>query len=123
MDHRTIYEIIGGDETLQHLVDEFYARVEADPTLRPMFPEDLEEGKRWQFLFLKQYFGGDPDYMAIRGHPRLRMRHSPFPIDQQARDAWLSHMIAAMETIGISDPAYSIMREYFERASEFMINR
>ncbi len=121
-DGQTIYEMVGGEPTFLRLVDAFYARVEADPVLRPMFPDDLEYGKRWQFLFLSQYFGGPPQYGVERGHPRLRMRHMPFVIDQTARDHWLAHMLAALDEIDVEEPALSIMREYFERASAFMIN-
>lgn len=118
----TIYELVGGDATFRRLVDDFYARVEADANLRAMFPDDLTPGKEWQYLFLTQYFGGPARYMEQRGHPRLRMRHMPFPIDRRARDAWLGHMLAAIEAVGITEPARSIMRDYFERASEAMMN-
>lgn len=118
----SIYELAGGEATFARLVDAFYARVEADPLLRPMFPDDLEAGKHWQFLFLMQYFGGPARYAEERGHPRLRMRHMPFAIGQAAADAWLGHMLAAIDVIGISEPARSAMREYFERASAFMVN-
>lgn len=119
----TVYELVGGAETFKRLVDTFYAKVEADESLRAIFPEDLEPGKRWQYLFLMQYFGGPTEYGEERGHPRLRMRHAPFPIDAKARDAWLSHMLASIDEIGIIEPARSIMRDYFARAAEFMINR
>jgi hemoglobin len=122
-DDITIYELLGGDEPFRRLVDAFYRRVEADPILRPMFPENLDEGREWQFLFLTQYFGGPARYIEQRGHPRLRMRHFPFAIDQQAADAWLGHMLAAIDETGIEEPARSAMREYFERAAPFMINR
>lgn len=118
----TIYEIAGGAVVFRRLVDEFYARVAADPRLRPMFPDDLEPGKEWQVLFLTQYFGGPTDYAAQRGHPRLRMRHAPFPIDQAASAAWLEHMLAAIEVVGIPEPARTAMREYFERGVAFMVN-
>ncbi|MDX2162564.1 MAG: globin [bacterium] len=118
----TLYDLVGGEATFQKLVDVFYARVEADPVLRPLFPADLEPGKRWQQLFLMQYFGGPTLYMAERGHPRLRMRHNPFPIDQAARDHWLEHMLAAVDTIGIQEPMRSVMRQYFEFASTAMQN-
>lgn len=121
-EERSIYEIIGGDITLKTLVDIFYARVAKDETLREMFPEELEPGKRWQYLFLRQFFGGPMDYGVQRGHPRLRMRHAPFRIDQKARDAWLSHMLTALEEIDIEDSARIVMRDYFERASTHMIN-
>ncbi len=118
----TIYEIAGGAAVFRRLVDEFYARVAADPRLRPMFPDDLEPGKQWQVLFLTQYFGGPTDYAAQRGHPRLRMRHAPFPIDQAASAAWLEHMLAAIEVVSIPEPARSAMREYFERGVAFLVN-
>lgn len=118
----TIYELVGGAATFRRLVDEFYARVEADASLRALFPDDLEPGKEYQFLFLSQYFGGPTTYIEQRGHPRLRMRHMPFAIDGQAREAWLRHMLTAIEVVGIQEPARSAMREYFERASEAMIN-
>lgn len=122
-DTQALYDRVGGEETFRRLVDTFYAKVEADPALRPMFPDDLEEGKRWQRLFLIQLFGGPTDYAEERGHPRLRMRHFPFPIDQQARDHWLQHMLDAMDETGIEEPMRSEMQVYFERASTHMMNR
>jgi hemoglobin len=120
---KTIYEQVGGTETFLKLVEIFYAKVEADPELRAMFPEDLEPGKRWQFLFLQQFFGGPSDYAEERGHPRLRMRHMPFPIDQKSRDSWLQYMLEAIDELNIQDPARTTMRDYFEQGSSFMINR
>ncbi|MFN8376213.1 MAG: globin [Anaerolineae bacterium] len=122
MSEYTIYEVVGGDPTFHKLVDRFYAHVEADEKLRSMFPEDLEPGKRWQFLFLTQFFGGPQRYGEERGHPRLRMRHNPFPITQEARDAWLKHMVTAIDEVGIEEPARTVMRDYFERGSAFMVN-
>lgn len=118
----TIYELAGGEPAFQRLVDVFYAKVEADDSLRAMFPDDLEPGKRWQFLFLMQVFGGPTAYSQERGHPRLRMRHGPFPIDEAASRSWLGHMLAAVDEVGIPEPARSAMRQYFERAAPHMIN-
>ncbi|MXX51311.1 MAG: globin [Chloroflexi bacterium] len=119
---QSIYDRIGA-EAIQRLTDAFYAAVEKAPLLRPMYPEDLSEPRRKLQLFLLQFFGGPRDYSAERGHPRLRMRHFPFAIDQQARDHWLRHMWAAIDTAGIPEPAREEMRVYFERSSEFLINR
>ena len=118
----SVYELVGGDVTFQRLVDIFYSLVEADPELRPMFPDDLEPGKRWQFLFLTQFFGGPARYAAERGHPRLRMRHMPFQIDANARNHWLSHLLTAIDEVGIQEPMRTTMRDYFERGSSFMMN-
>ena len=120
---KTIFELIGGEPTVRELVDRFYTYVEADEVLRPLFPDDLEEGKRYQYLFLMQYFGGGNQYQQERGHPRLRARHMPFAIDQQARDHWLTHMLQAIDDVGIEEPIRTMMRGYFERAASMMINR
>ena len=119
---QSIYERIG-EAAIQQLTDAFYDAVAKDPVLRPMYPDDLSQPRRKLQLFLVQFFGGPRDYLAERGHPRLRMRHFPFAIDQQARDHWLQHMLAAIDIAGIGEPARGQMREYFERSSEFLINR
>jgi hemoglobin len=119
----TIFELAGGEPAFIRLVDAFYARVEQDALLRPMFPADLDPGKLHQRLFLMQYFGGPGTYSQQRGHPRLRMRHAPFPIDQAARDAWLGHMLAALAESAIPEPARSAMQRYFEMAASAMINQ
>ncbi|NJL56461.1 globin [bacterium] len=121
-DEMSLYDAIGGEATFQRLVDVFYTKVEADPDLRAVFPDDLEPGKRWQFLFLSQYFGGPAQYGEERGHPRLRMRHAPFTIDEPARAAWLGHMLASIDEVGIQEPHRTTMRQYFERAAVHMVN-
>ncbi len=75
------------------------------------------------FLFVTQYFGAQPRYNALRGHPRLRMRHAPFAIGQAERDAWVQHMLAAIDVAGFAELARSALIEYFERAATFMINQ
>ena len=122
-DQPTIYELAGGDEPFRRLVERFYARVERDPLLRPLFPADLGPGRERQFLFITQYFGGPPRYNALRGHPRLRMRHAPFAIGQRERDAWVGHMLAAIDEVGFAEPVRGALREYFERAGTFLINQ
>lgn len=123
MSQKTVFEQIGGLPTFERLVNDFYSRIEADPELRPVFPADLEEGKHAQMLFLAQYFGGPDVYSQQRGHPRLRMRHAPFTIGQRERDLWLGHMLAAIDAVGITEPARTEMRDYFNRAATFMINK
>src|ERR1041385_5153656 len=114
MAERTIYETVGGMETFRRLAAAFYRGVEADPLLRPLYMESLEEAAEKLALFLAQYFGGPAEYNARRGHPRLRMRHIPFRIGQAERNAWLTHMLAALEEVGIEEPVRSPIRQYFE---------
>ena len=103
--------------------DNKISKVEADDTLRAIFPDDLEPGKEWQYLFLMQYWGGPQTYSAQRGHPRLRMRHYPYAITPELANLWLNHMLDALDEVGIQEPARAIMREYFERGASFLVNR
>jgi len=98
-----ILQRIGGRATVERIVSEFYDRVEADPELRPMFPEDLTEGREKQALFLEQWLGGEPRYSEKYGHPRLRMRHFPFVIDQRGAGLWLRHMAEALRAAGVPE--------------------
>src|SRR5579859_5365084 len=119
----TIYEMVGGMPAFYRLVDAFYSRIEADPFLRPMFPKHLHCAREHLALFLGQFFGGLQGYTERRGSPRLRLRHQPFKIGQAERDAWLSHMLAALDEAGISEPARTMMQDYFSEASTFLINQ
>ena len=94
---------IGGREVIERVVEEFYRLVEADPELRPLFPEDLAEGREKQALFLEQWLGGEPRYSELYGHPRLRMRHFPFLIDEHAAGRWLRHMGQAFRAVGVGE--------------------
>ncbi|HWS45111.1 MAG TPA: globin [Acidimicrobiia bacterium] len=118
-----VYEAVGGQPFFDALVDSFYQRVESDPRLRPLYPDDLEPGKRALSLFLGQYWGGPPAYSAEKGHPRLRMRHAPFAIGTAERDAWLAAMLAAVEESAAPEEVRPALRDYFTMASTAMINR
>jgi len=119
----TLFEIVGGQQFFDALVERFYGRVVADLVLRPLYPADLEPGKRALALFLGQYWGGPDAYSAEKGHPRLRMRHAPFAIDARARDAWLSAMLASVDEADAPEIARERLSEYFTMASTAMINR
>lgn len=118
-----MYERVGGTPWFTALVDRFYAGVADDPLLRPMYPEaDLAGAKERLTLFLVQYWGGPTTYSDQRGHPRLRMRHAPFPVDQAAREAWLTHMTAAVKAGGLDEIDEMQMLTYFRSAADHMVN-
>lgn len=107
----------------RRLVDAFYVRVETDPILRPMYPADELDGARERLtLFLGQYWGGPYTYSQRRGHPMLRRRHIPFPIDQTARNQWVSHMNAAVAELAPPDDVATALRDYFSMAADAMVN-
>jgi hemoglobin len=113
---------LGGPEAFWRVARAFYARIDVHPTLRPMFPGNLEEPIRNQAEFLIQYFGGPQTYSDRKGHPRLRMRHATFRIDMAARNAWMDTMKAALEDAEIPEPERAEMIRYFEHAATFIVN-
>jgi len=119
----TVWEAVGGNDYFDRLVDDFYIRVEVDELLRPSYPEDLTESRRTLAGFLVQYWGGSDDYSQERGHPRLRMRHAPFVIGPDERDAWLKHMLAAVDASDAPAEAKQLFVKYFDQASTAMINQ
>lgn len=117
-----IFDAVGGTPWFEAMIDRFYDAVATDLLLRPMYPDDLTESREHMVKFLSQYWGGPTTYSDERGHPRLRMRHAPFVITSAERDAWLGHMVAAVQA-GDLDPAIEQrMVDYFEMAATHMIN-
>ncbi len=119
----TVFEAAGGQPAFERIIDRFYAGIESDTLLRPMYPADLTESRRHMVLFLMQYFGGPGTYSQERGHPRLRMRHAPYAIGVPERDAWMRHMANAVKAEGLTPQVEAIFMEYFERVATFMMNR
>ena len=119
----TFFAAVGGAETFRRLVDRFYAGVASDPLLRPLYPEqDLGPAAERLRMFLIQYWGGPTTYSEQRGHPRLRMRHAPFPIGTLERDAWLRHMRDALDELQLP-PAYDrVLWDYLFTAADSMRN-
>ena len=113
----------GGYQFFVELVERFYQSVEADLSLRRLYPEDLEPGKIHLAAFLAQYWGGPLRYSLERGHPRLRQRHMQFPIGQKERDAWVTHMVSALDSMEILVDEATLMEDYFKSTATFMINR
>ena len=119
----TFYDEIGGMETIRTIVDTFYEGVAHDPVLRPMYEEeDLGPAADRFALFLAQYWGGPSTYGEQRGHPRLRMRHAPFPVTPTSAQHWLKHFRAGLDAVDLTPDQRDTFWEYVERAAAFMVN-
>jgi hemoglobin len=118
-----VYSIIGA-EGFTRLVAAFYRQIPKDDLLGPMYPaRDLVGAEQRLRDFLIYRFGGPQTYIEQRGHPRLRARHSPFPIDQTVRDRWLRLMNRAFEEAALPGEAEQVLREFLEGMSSFLINK
>ncbi|MGH7215090.1 MAG: globin [Tepidisphaeraceae bacterium] len=112
-----------GEEGFARLVGAFYRRVRTDDILSPMYPRKDFEGAEARLRgFLIQRFGGPDTYSQQRGHPRLRMRHAPFRVDQRGRDRWVELMETALAEADLPVQAHAPLRKFFLEAGTFMIN-
>jgi hemoglobin len=99
---QSVYERVGGAEGTRKLVDRFYDLMDTLPEareLRAIHPPSLVQSREKLYEFMSGWLGGPPLYMEKRGHPRLRARHMPFPIDASARDAWMLCMSRALDEL------------------------
>jgi len=122
-DETELFAAVGGEAPFYDLVDAFYRGVDTDTALRALYPQDLAPGKQHLAWFLIQRFGGPELFNRERGAPRLRMRHIEFAITQEIRDAWVKHMLNAIECTAAFVPYKGILRHYFEQTATFLINR
>ncbi|MEY2676376.1 MAG: hypothetical protein RL510_396 [Actinomycetota bacterium] len=118
-----LFEAIGGSPTFAKLAKRFYEGVAGDEILKPMYPEeDLGPAEERLRMFLEQYWGGPSTYQELRGHPRLRMRHAPYKINPDARDRWLAHMRAAVDSLKLAPLHEAELWDYLQRAAYAMLN-
>ncbi|MBI2685937.1 MAG: globin [Acidobacteria bacterium] len=118
-----VYEAIG-EAGFHRLVHEFYKQIPNDDILGPMYPAaDLAGAEARLRGFLIFRFGGPPAYIEQRGHPRLGMRHMPFPINEAARNRWIALMNNAFTNAALPAEAEQTLRAFFEHVATFLINR
>ncbi|MGB1874920.1 MAG: globin [Akkermansiaceae bacterium] len=123
MDEAVIYTILG-EAGFTKMVAAFYRRIKTDDLIGPMYPPDeLEAAEERLRLFLLFRFGNDPRYQAKRGHPRLRMRHAPFPIGNAEAERWLELMDAAMDETKVPQSIKLELNAFFTMVAHNMKNK
>ena len=120
----TPYEEIGGDATVAAIAERFYDIIEeTSPGLVAMLPDDTSGSRRKLHQFLSGWTGGPPLYWEEHGHPRLRLRHAPFPIDESAAAEWTRCMSEAIDAVDMPEMAAGFLREQLGNAALTLINR
>ena len=113
-----------GEDGIRRMVAAFYRRVRTDDLIGPMYPEGKWEAAEERLAeFLLYRLGGSERYMEMRGHPRLRMRHTPFRIGEAERDRWLELMSQAMDETKVSAAARGFLDPFFAQVADFMRNQ
>ena len=120
---REVYAAVGSNG-FHRLVAAFYRQVPHDDVLGPLYPaHDLDGAEQRLRDFLIFRFGGPQSYIEQRGHPRLRMRHAPFPIGSAARDRWVQLMNLALDEARLPREPEQILRSFFDSTATFLMNR
>jgi len=122
----SVYDRLGGDVGVRGLADRFYDVMDALPEARPirdMHPVDLTESRQKLYEFLSGWLGGPQLYMQRRGHPRLRARHMPFPVDRAAAEQWVMCMDQALMACGVDPQLRFQLMMSFAKVANHMRNR
>ena len=129
-DKRTFFELLGGEENgianIRQLVETFYDVMESDPKVAPiraMHQPDLTSAREKLFMFLTGWTGGPQLYIERYGHPMLRARHLPFPIDASARDQWMYCMMKAMHQLEFDENLMTKLASQLYGVADFMRNQ
>lgn len=122
----SVYERIGGEAAIRQLVKRFYELMDTLPEaygIRKLHPDDLSGSEQKLFMYLSGYLGGPNLYIEQFGHPRLRARHMPFPIDADARDQWLLCFDQAMTEVIADEPLRQAIMKPIRDLADFMRNQ
>ena len=122
----TPFEWIGGEAPVRRLVDRFYDLMDLEPgyaELRASHGSTLEDARQKLFWFLCGWLGGPDHYVERFGHPRLRMRHMPFPIGILERDQWVACMDQAMQETEVPEALRVRLQSSFMQTADWMRNK
>lgn len=119
-----LFRAIGGTPGCRKLSAAFYARVDRDPLLRPLFPGKTLKCAIEEFAaFLVQFLGSPSEAAERRWWVSLRESHLRFGVGGEERDAWMSLMAKALDDAQIGEPARSALFGFFDLASAYVVNR
>ena len=90
-----LFDRIGGQTTIDRLVDSLYDRFEADAVIRPFFGRDLANGRIRQKRFFAEWLGGPPRY-SESAWGALYQHHEDLPITRAVAERWLDHLRGAL---------------------------
>ena len=90
-----VFDRIGGQASVDRLVDSLYDRFQADRVLRSLFGKDLSSQRMRQKLFFAEWLGGPPRY-SESAWGALYRHHEDLPVTQVLADRWLDHLRGAL---------------------------
>ncbi len=99
-DSQSLYERIGGQPTIDRLIEEFYGRVLTDPELYPFFQHAAMDAlKRMQREFFAAALGGPIEYSG----QELSYVHQGRGIRVAHFTRFCDHLVDTLQAIGIDE--------------------
>jgi hemoglobin len=116
----TLYEWLGGSETLDRLISRFYEKVPGDELLAPVFARMPKEHFQHVADFLAEVFGGPAKYSAeLGGHAAMVRHHLGRGITEKQRARWVGLLLETADEMKLpADPEFrSALVAYLEWGS------
>ncbi len=115
-----------GEENIYLLLEDFYLELEKS-SISGLFPDkDFVASSKKSADFFIGLMGGPPVYMQKYGPPRMRMRHIPFEIDEEARNVWLDCFFSVLENnekYGMPEVDIPAFKTFLDGFSTWMVNK
>jgi truncated hemoglobin YjbI len=120
----TLYERIGGKAGCRALSVAFYARLDKDPLLRPLFPgKSLRCAIDAFAAFLAQFLGGPSEDAEGRWALSLHESHARIQIGTAHRAAWMKDMVQALDDVAMGEPIRTELLTMFKESSAYLVNQ
>ncbi len=125
--HKSLYELIGGEAGLLKLIKTFYDIVETEPEgqkllLLHLRGHGVNHSRMEQFNFLSGFLGGPKLYIEKYGHSNIRAIHEHVEIDTAVKDIWLKCMASAIDKSAISKDTKDKLMSNFTAVAERLVN-
>jgi hemoglobin len=104
----TLLEWLGGTPKLRELATVFYARVERDAVLAPVFANMSPQHVQHVAEFIAEVFGGPKTYSEQRGgHHAMIRKHMGRSLTEEQRKRWMNLLLDCADHVGLpTDPEF-----------------
>jgi hemoglobin len=124
----SLYEQLGGEAGLQHLIKVFYDIVETDPAAEDLHRLHLRgngvaHSRLEQFNFLSGFLGGPKLYAEKHGHANIKLMHEHVTITSSSKDLWLQAMDQAIDAVAIDSKIKQQLMLNFTAVADRLVNQ
>jgi hemoglobin len=120
----SLYDYVGGIDSLNRLTARFYERVKDNEILAPIFAHMSADHPQHVAAFLAEVLGGPADYSAKRGgHPNMVRHHLNRHLTQTQRREWVALLLDTADELKMpDDPEFrSALVGYLEWGSRLAV--